>query len=404
MNTGNLDPTISDNGAHWFSILVLMTIAIVFVTAEIIPVGMLNEISLSFHQPVGRVGLIVTGYAWAVAISAVVITSWLSAQERRKLLLIVTFLFSFANLLVALAPSLTFLFIARVIGAFSHGVFWSIVGPLCVRLAGKTSKARATAVVFGGIAIATVVMVPIGTLLSQLLSWRFVFASISGLSFLLALALAWGFKKMPGKAHDYLRQLPLLLQYPLLRRLFPATALALMGHFCAFTYIAVLLERDIGIDHSYLALYLFLFGIAGVVGNILVSYIKDSKLNATCFWVILCMALVIILCVRLPLYSFYTAAMLVSIWGASICILTVTLQSLILTVPEKIVDAASTVHVSMFNAGIGSGALIGGLIVDYFPLNAVAWVGGVALLISAGIVAWPNKRRMSKSRVDQCQN
>ena len=75
MNKGKTD---------WFLLLVLMVAAIVFVMAELLPVGILPEISASLHESIGRAGLMVTGYAWAVVFSAVLITNWLAPVERGR--------------------------------------------------------------------------------------------------------------------------------------------------------------------------------------------------------------------------------------------------------------------------------------------------------------------------------
>ncbi len=379
------------SGTDWFSVIVLTVAAIVFVTAELLPVGIIPEISMSFNESIGKVGLMVTGYAWTVAASAVLITAWLAPLERRALLLIITLLFAAANLLVACSASLYWLFFARIIGAFSHGVFWSSVGPLCVRLSNSSSKARITAFVFGGIAIATVIAVPAGTLLAQWLGWRYAFGSIALTSFMIAAAVALRFPVLRSESRSNLHQLPVLLRHPLIRRLCPATALALTGHFCAFTYISPLLEKNIGIAYDHLAVYLFLFGAAGVAGNVLAGMLKDHQLRRAAQGIMAAMATVIILCACIPMYSYLIAALLMIVWGAGICLLTVALQSLILTLPSGLTDAASAMYVTMFNTGIGGGALLGGLLVDHMPTSSVAWTGGAVLLLAAIVIGLPIK-------------
>ncbi|OGT21834.1 MAG: hypothetical protein A3C55_03950 [Gammaproteobacteria bacterium RIFCSPHIGHO2_02_FULL_42_13] len=381
--------------SDWFALIILTITAIVFVTAELLPVGILPEISASFQQPIGRVGLMVTGYAWTVAISAVLITSYLASLERRKLLFFISVLFAVANFMVACSSSLAVLFIARVIGAFSHGVFWSIAGPLCLRLSGHTSKARVATVVFSGIAIATVVAVPAGTVLAQHLGWQAAFASIAFINLIIAFLVVVRFPPtLTSESRSYLSQLPQIICHPLLRRLFPSTALALTGHFCAFTYISLLLIKGVGVSPAHLAFYLFLFGGAGVIGNVLAGKLVDSQLKQACLWIMIVMAIAIMLCAFLPLGASISAGFLVIIWGAGICMLTVSIQSLILTLPIQIADVASAMNVSMFNVGIGSGALFGGLIVDHMPLEAVALVGGITLLMAAAIMAWPIKEKI----------
>ncbi len=380
-----------NQSTDWFSVIVLTLAAIMFVTAELLPVGILPEIGRSFQQPIGKVGLIVTAYAWTVGASAVLITMWCGAIERRTLLLFMIALFAVANLLVAFSPTLLILFIARIIGAFSHGVFWSIVGPLCIRLSGPSSKARATAIVFGGIAIATVVAVPAGTVLAHWLGWRFAFGAIAVVSLFITIAVIFRFPKLHSESKFELSQLFQLIRYPLLRRIFTATVLALTGHFCAFTYISLLLEKGIGIESGHLAFYLFLFGGAGLFASIFAGKLADHHLRRTCQSTMAIMAMVIIFLACLPLGTSIMAALLVIIWGAGICILTITLQSLVLILPVHLTDMASAIYVSMFNIGIGSGAFLGGLLADHFLLSTVAWVGGAILLLAAVIVGLPIK-------------
>lgn len=390
-------PVVEKDKTQWFSILILAIAAAIFVTAELLPVGILLEVGTSFHQPIGKVGLMVTGYAWTVAISALLITSWLASLERRALLLVIMLIFSIANLLVAFSPSLLWLFIARVIGAFSHGVFWSIVGPLSIRLVGNTAKAKATSIVFGGMAVASIFAVPIGILLAQSLGWRSAFISIAAISLLIAIAIILKFPRLQGenKSHSYVKQMPILLKHPLLQRVFPATALALTGHFCAFTYISALLEKRIGIDEQQLPFYLFLFGISGVIGNAFSGMLADRMLRHTGQLTMLMMAIVLILMSYFQGGMIFLLVCLVAIWGMSMCLLTVTLQSLILTVPQSIAGAASAMHVSMFNIGIGTGALLGGYCIDNLPVQAVALTGSFSLFVSAIIMMWPLKKQQT---------
>jgi predicted MFS family arabinose efflux permease len=159
--------------------------------------------------------------------------------------------------------------------------------------------------------------------------------------------------------------------------------LALTGHFCVLTYITVLLEQKIGIASSHVAFYLFLFGVAGVVGNILVGRLADHYLQRACLWIMILMVVVVIALGCLSADAVMGAALLIMLWGAAICALTISLQSLILTLPAALTSIASAVYVSMYNAGIGGGALLGGMLIDHFPPQVLAWVGGTLLLLAA---------------------
>ncbi|MFC0226940.1 MFS transporter [Serratia aquatilis] len=372
----------NERKTYWFAIMVLSLSAIIFVTAELLPIGVLQEIGDTYQQPVGKIGLIITGYAWVVAFSAVFVTSLFLKIERRILIIILLISFGLSNIIVSLSPNLTVLYIGRVIGAFSHGIFWSIVGPLAVRLSSEGGKAKATALVFGGIAIASVGVVPLATLVSQRIGWELSFF-ILGLS---ALVISIFVRlSMPVVQHDKAQKTTSLMRVitqPYLRRTFPVTALALCGNYCAFTYIGPLVETQIGISHAKFPLFLLLFGVAGVVGNFISGFVSDRNLVLATRITLLLMALSVGSMGLLTDISLVAGIFMMALWGAGICIITVTLQSLVLNLAEDSGERPSSVHVAMFNIGIGSGAFLGGVLLDGFNIATVALTASGLMLLA----------------------
>ncbi|WP_434526853.1 MFS transporter [Photorhabdus asymbiotica] len=368
--------------SSWLSVIVLSLAAVIFVTAELLPIGILHEIGDTYKKPVGTIGLIVTGYACVVGISAIFSTSLFINIERKKLLLILLISFGISNFIVAYAPSISILYIGRVIGAFSHGLFWSIIGPLAVRLVPGGGKARATSFVFGGIAIATVAVVPLGTFFSQKIGWKQSFFAIGLTSLIIAAIIIIIMPKLKQSVEQNRVSLIKLISRPYLRRTFPVTTLALCGHFCALTYIGPILETRVGIMHAQLPVYLLCFGIFGVLGNIIAGFLKDNMLVLMTRITLGSMAISVFGTAFISTNSPILAYVFVAIWGLGICLLTVTLQSLILKLAPDAGDKASSIHVAMFNAGIGFGALIGGLLINNFGSEITAAVGGTLLFLS----------------------
>ncbi|MCG3461466.1 MFS transporter [Xenorhabdus bovienii] len=366
----------------WFSIIILSLAAIIFVTAELLPIGVLHEIGNTYNKSAGNIGLIVTGYAWVVALSAISATSFFMKVEKKKLVIGILLAFSISNLIVSFAPNLFWLYIGRVIGAFFHGVFWSIVGPLAVRLVPDSGKAKATSLVFGGIAIASVAVVPIATFVSQNIGWRLSFISLAIMGLLITIAALFSMPKVHQADASKKIAIKEIITQPYLRRTFPVTALALSGNYCAFTYISPLLENRAGISHEQLPFFLLLFGMFGVIGNIISGFITDSKLVAATRTVL---AIMIISVIGIGYFSEDNLALtysFIAIWGIGICLLTVTLQSLVLNLATGTGEQASSVHVAMFNTGIGTGAFIGGILIDRFNTETTALTGGILLTIA----------------------
>ncbi|CDM90917.1 membrane protein of unknown function [Xenorhabdus bovienii] len=268
------------------------------------------------------------------------------------------------------------------IGAFFHGVFWSIVGPLAVKLVPDSGKAKATSLVFGGIAIASVAVVPIATFVSQNIGWRLSFISLTIMGLLITIAALFSMPKVHQADASKKIAIKEIITQPYLRRTFPVTALALSGNYCAFTYISPLLENRAGISHEQLPFFLLLFGMFGVIGNIISGFITDSRLVAATRAIL---AVLIISVIGIGYFSEGNVALtysFIAMWGIGICLLTVTLQSLVLNLATDTGERASSVHVAMFNTGIGSGAFIGGILIDRFNTETTALTGGILLTIA----------------------
>jgi MFS transporter, DHA1 family, L-arabinose/isopropyl-beta-D-thiogalactopyranoside export protein len=225
-------------------LLVLTLGAFVWQTTEILPIGLLPQIAGDLHASEAQVGLLVTGYAWLVALTAVPLTLLTDRLDRRVLVIILLASLTGANLLAAFAPDYPILAILRVVVALGHGIFWSIITSLATRLAPDIPKNTATAWTFAGIALALVGGVPLATAIGQWLGWRSAFAAGALLGSVGVIAATVALPQMPALPPDATNRG--LLRQPALLHLSLVTALIIAAHFCGYTYIAPLLERLAG--------------------------------------------------------------------------------------------------------------------------------------------------------------
>ncbi|HEX3574256.1 MAG TPA: MFS transporter [Rhodopila sp.] len=145
------------------AILSLATAGFAVVTTEFVIVGLLPMLADSFGITVSQAGLLVTLFAFTVALFGPLLTIAASRIERRALFATIMALFAGADALAAVAPNIIVMVIARLIHALALPVFWSVASATAAQLVPPERAGRAMAAVFTGITVATVIGVPVGT-------------------------------------------------------------------------------------------------------------------------------------------------------------------------------------------------------------------------------------------------
>ena len=125
----DVTPQVSPRRA-WAALLVLALAAFAFVTAEVLPIGLLTVIAPDLHRSLSQVGLLVSGYAVVVVVASVPLTRLTHRVPRRGLLGITLILFAASDAMAALASTYAVMAGARVVTALTQALFWSVVSPV----------------------------------------------------------------------------------------------------------------------------------------------------------------------------------------------------------------------------------------------------------------------------------
>ncbi|NLA50646.1 MAG: sugar transporter [Alcaligenaceae bacterium] len=365
----------------WFAVITLAVAAFIFNTTEFVPVGLLPDIAQGFSMDVAHTGLLMTIYAWAVTIFSLPLTMLTVRLERRRLLILLFFIFIASHALAAVAWNFSSLLAARLGVAMAHSVFWAITIPLAVRLAPKGNKTKALSFIVTGSSLATVMGVPLGTVIGHHFGWRMTFALIGVIAAVILLLLWRVLPTLSSQSSGNFKVIPSLLKRPSLQYIYLSLALVMTAHFTASTYISPYLQDIGGMSNNMVVMMLFVIGLAGIVGGILFARYAGRHASV--------MLLLSLLGLLLSLALFYFSVMhwwalipLAIIWGIVITLISMLLQSKVLEKAADAPDIGIAIFSAVFNIGIGGGALLGGQMIEQVGLANIAYVGAVLALMA----------------------
>ncbi|NUF50026.1 sugar transporter [Gilliamella sp. ESL0250] len=365
----------------WSSILCLAFAAFIFNTTEFVPVGLLPNIAESFSMDVAHAGLLLTIYAWAVSLLSLPLTVLTSKMERRKLLILLFYLFIGSHILAGFAWNFYSLMVARIGIACAHAVFWAITTPLAVRLAPNGKKAKAMGFIVIGVSMATILGIPIGTIIGQLVGWRVTFLCIAGIAFCVMILLLRLLPTVPSMDILSIKDIPMVLKRPILLNIYLLIAIIIAGHFTAYTYITPFMKDVGGFNQNVIVALLLVVGFSGMIGSVI--FAKYAEKNPTAILVIPMLSLIAcLLSLYVCSFTLYTAIIQCLIWGLSITIIGMVMQSKVIDAAPDATDIATSVYSGIYNIGIGGGAFIGSKVLILLSTEDIGFVGAVFVIIA----------------------
>ncbi|WP_343464754.1 sugar transporter [Pantoea sp.] len=368
----------------WLRVLLLAIAAFVFNTTEFVPVGLLSDIAASFSMKTADVGIMLTIYAWVVALLSLPLMLLTRNVERRLLLGVLFLVFVASHVLSAFAWDFTSLVISRIGIALAHAVFWSITASLAIRVAPAGKKTQALSMLATGTALAMVLGVPIGRIVGQYLGWRTTFGMIGVSALVLLILLLRVLPRLPSEHTGSLSSVPMLFRRPALVAMYILVTMVVTAHYTAYSYIEPFMELVANANQNFTTLLLLLFGSAGIIGSLLFSTLGNkfpsAMLLAAIALTTLSMGLLLFAAVR-P-----TAIVLLCIvWGMAMMMIGLAMQVRVLSLAPDATDVAMSLFSGIYNIGIGAGALLGNQVSEHLSMSDVGNVGG---LIGLAALFW----------------
>ncbi|CZW04879.1 sugar transporter [Enterobacter hormaechei] len=365
----------------WLRVVTLAIAAFIFNTTEFVPVGLLSDIAASFHMETAQVGIMLTIYAWVVALMSLPFMLLTSQMERRKLLIGLFVVFIASHVLSFMAWNFTVLVISRVGIAFAHAVFWSITASLAIRLAPAGKRAQALSLIATGTALAMVLGLPIGRIVGQYFGWRTTFFAIGMGALITLVCLIKLLPKLPSEHSGSLKSLPLLMRRPALMSIYLLTVIVVTAHYTAYSYIEPFVQVVAGFSANFATVLLLILGGAGIIGSILFGKLGNKHASALVSSAIgLLLACLLLL---MPAAGSESHLAILSLfWGVAIMIIGLGMQVKVLALAPDATDVAMSLFSGIFNLGIGAGALVGNQISLHVSMSAIGYLGAIPALIA----------------------
>lgn len=373
-------------GYHgWLPLLLLTVAGFTFNTSELMPIGLLSDIASDLRVTEARAGLLITVYAWFVAILSLPLTLYFAKADFRKLMLCIVGVFIVSHIGSLLATGYWTLMASRIGVACAHSIFWSIAPTMAVVSAGRISRATALSVMVAGGGIALVAGLPLGRILGLAAGWRITFGALGLLALLVFIGLYITLPAMPhgedkeSRIHilkTILRCKPLLMVYLI-------TAVMVTGHYTGYSYVEPFMDRVTHMEPEAITMTLCLFGVAGLLGSLMMSrwFTRYPRkiIGLTC----LLLPMVLLLMLPASWVSPWALGLLCVFWGMAITVYNIAFQNEVIVFAPEHSAVAMSIYSGIFNLGIGMGAFIGGKVCENMVVDYIGTVGGIIALCSA---------------------
>lgn len=351
--------------------------------AEFVMMGILGALSTDLDISVATAGGLITAYATGVCCGAPCLL-FARRQPLKRLMLIMAAIILLGNTLMALAPNYNMMWVARFISGLPHGAYFGVGAIVARRLASPGHEAGAVAFMIAGMTVATLVGVPLATLITNIASWRVTFAlvALSALATLIAIRV-W-IPQVQG-----LKDMGFWGQFRFLSTLAPwlifgGVLFGQIGMYCWYSYIDPQMIHVAGFTTADMSWIMVLAGLGMFLGNLICGRLGDRYKPSIVASAVQALGIIVLIAFYF-LAHYSIAAILLMVLGTAILFGPGSpLQSSIVTYSRGGEMLGAALIQIAYNAGNAIAARLGGQVIDHgYGYTAPALVGIPLVLIGS---------------------
>ncbi|MEG5266297.1 MFS transporter [Pseudomonas sp. JDS28PS106] len=360
------------------------------IASEFMPVSLLTPIASDLGATQGMAGQAISVSGLFAVITSLLTPVIAGRFDRKFVLLGMTGLMLLSLILIAAAPSFSFLMIARAFLGMAVGGFWALATATVMKLVPEDQVPKALGLIYTGNAMATAFAAPIGSYMGGMIGWRGVFW---GLVPLVMINLIWqwvSMPKIPPKGRTSAGQIFSLLKRSNVAFAMIAIMCIFSGAFCTFTYLRPFLETYTQVTVTQLSLFLLGLGLAGFVGTYAATALATTRLYPLirCLPLLLAAATVAILGVG---HDKFGVALLMIFWGGLNAAIPVGWSTWLSKGIADDPESGGGLLVAAIQLAIMIGGAFGGVLLDHVSI-AATFTGGAALLLCGALVVGDGSR------------
>lgn len=350
-------------------------------TTEFVIMGLLPDVAESLKISIPQAGHLISAYAFGVVVGAPILVAYAAKFPPKRILIFLMIAFTLFNGLSALINDYYTMMVVRFLSGLPHGAFFGVGAVVSSRLAKPGKQAQSIAMMFTGLTVANLAMVPFVTWLGHQLSWRYAFGVVALIGLLTLFFLKFLLPYMDSLRTTTLKDELEFFKTQKSWHIIAITAIGFGGLFAWFSYITPLMTNVSKFPTDFIAYIMILAGAGMVIGNFLGAIMAD-KMRPALAAAILLSAMILAL-VGVFFFSENKTASLVLTFVCGVLSMAVgtPVNIIMLRSAKNSEMMAAAFMQAAFNVGNSIGAFFGGLPLEFgLSYNYPSLVGaGLAL-------------------------